>query len=216
MSDHEPGAQVGAEGAGQLGVPPGAPEAEPGTQAYPRRAGLDVAREALAAAKAEAMRRGARRSRGAAPDAKGRSGTAATSEGTRGSRRTVDQRSGAHPDERDPQLLGSSFDRLLAERGWETDLAVGGVMGRWATIVGDDLAEHCLPVSFDRGELVVQAESTAWATQLRLLARQLVARLNDELGAGTVASVKVLAPRAPSWKRGRLSVRGRGTRDTYG
>ncbi|MET1004164.1 MAG: DUF721 domain-containing protein, partial [Propionibacteriaceae bacterium] len=40
---------------------------------------------------------------------------------------------------------------------------------------------------------------------------------NDKLGDGTVSRVTVLAPDAPSWKKGRLSVRdGRGPRDTYG
>ena len=40
----------------------------------------------------------------------------------------------------------------------------------------------------------MQADSTAWATQLRLLAAQLVHRLNAELGAGTVLRVKVRGP----------------------
>ncbi len=89
-------------------------------------------------------------------------------------------------------------------------------MGRWATIVGAELAAHCEPVSFDDGKLVVAAESTAWATQLRLLAPTLLRRLNEELGQQTVTFVEVLGPRPPSWKRGLRSVRGRGARDTYG
>ena len=62
----------------------------------------------------------------------------------------------------------------------------------------------------------MQADSTAWATQLRLLAPTLVRRLAEELGAGTVDRGDGPAGRAPSWKRGRLQVRGRGPRDTYG
>jgi predicted nucleic acid-binding Zn ribbon protein len=89
-------------------------------------------------------------------------------------------------------------------------------MGRWASIVGREVAAHATPVSFDDGELVVQADSTAWATQIRLLAPTLLARLAEELGAGTVTAVVVRGPAAPSWKRGPRSVRGRGPRDTYG
>ena len=49
------------------------------------------------------------------------------------------------------------------------------------------------------------------------MAPQLVALLNDHLGDGTVTRVKILGPDAPSWKKGRCSVRdGRGPRDTYG
>jgi predicted nucleic acid-binding Zn ribbon protein len=177
-----------------------------------RRSGLEVAREALAAARAEARRRGL--SPGRAPstsDGRGSDGSR-----PRWRRPTPEERSGAHPDERDPQLIGPSLDRLVAERGWETDAAVGGVMGRWAAIVGPEVAAHATPVSYADGELVVQADSTAWATQIRLLAPTLLARLAAELGAGTVAAVTVRGPSSPSWKRGRLSVRGRGPRDTYG
>jgi predicted nucleic acid-binding Zn ribbon protein len=49
------------------------------------------------------------------------------------------------------------------------------------------------------------------------MAPQLVAKLNEALGDGTVTRVTVLGPQGPSWKKGRLSVRdGRGPRDTYG
>lgn len=194
--------------------PPGGGDPDDASGAgAPRRTGLDLARSALAAAKAEAKRRGSTgrtgRSVGGGPTAQPQTGVA-------GRRASVDQRSGAHPDDRDPQLLASSLERLLAERGWQTDAAVGSVMGRWRHIVGADLAAHSEPIAFDAGELLVQAESTAWATQLRLLTAPLRARLDEELGPGTVTSIKVVGPQPPSWKRGRLSVRGRGARDTYG
>jgi predicted nucleic acid-binding Zn ribbon protein len=125
--------------------------------------------------------------------------------------------SGAHPDERDPQLIGSSLQRLVAEQGWSTDLAVHALFGRWESIVGSTVAEHCRPRSFADTQLVVTADSTAWATQMRLLSPTIVRRLNEELGHGTVTRVSVEGPQPPSWRRGRRSVRdGRGPRDTYG
>jgi predicted nucleic acid-binding Zn ribbon protein len=182
-----------------------------------RRSGLDVARQALAAARNEARRRGLVPGRTPAPDPR-REGGSAAGDGARARwrRPATEERSGAHPDDRDPQLLGPTLDRLVAEQGWETDAAVGGVMGRWAQIVGTEVAAHAQPVSWADGELVVQADSTAWATQMRLLAPTLLARLATELGSGAVRSVTVRGPSAPSWKRGLRSVPGRGPRDTYG
>ena len=79
---------------------------------------------------------------------------------------------------------------------------MGSVFGRWAEIVGQDLAAHTRPDSFADGELAVTADSTAWATQVRLLASVLVARLNAELGQGTVRRVKVRGPApAPTARR---------------
>jgi predicted nucleic acid-binding Zn ribbon protein len=124
---------------------------------------------------------------------------------------------GAHPDDRDPQTLDSTLGRLVADHGWELDLRVHGVFGRWAELVGDDVAQHCTPESFADGKLVVRTDSTAWATQLRLLAPTVVRRLNEELGHGTVTLIEVLGPHLPTWKKGPRSVRdGRGPRDTYG
>ncbi len=133
-------------------------------------------------------------------------------------RRSVDPTvSGAHPDDRDPQPLDAAMDRLVAEHGWTTDVAVHGVFAHWDRIVGHEVAQHCRPEAYADGRLVIRADSTAWATQVRLLAPTVVRRLNEELGDGTVLVVQVAGPRGPSWTKGRRSVRdGRGPRDTYG
>ncbi len=127
------------------------------------------------------------------------------------------QLSGAHPDARDPARVGAVVDRLVAESGWAADIAVHGVFGRWESIVGVEVAAHCTPQSYRDGLVSVLTDSTAWATQLRLLAPTVVRRLNEELGNGTVLRIDVEGPQAPSWRRGRRSVKGsRGPRDTYG
>jgi predicted nucleic acid-binding Zn ribbon protein len=127
--------------------------------------------------------------------------------------------SGAHPDDRDPQLLDSTIGRFVAEQGWSTEVRVHGVFTRWDSIVGRDVAQHCRPESFDQADarLVVRTDSTAWATNLKLLLPTVVKRLNEELGDETVRIVDVQGPTGPSWKKGPRSVRdGRGPRDTYG
>jgi predicted nucleic acid-binding Zn ribbon protein len=113
-------------------------------------------------------------------------------------------------------LLGEQLDRLLADRGWQVDVAVGSVLGRWPQIVGPEIAEHVEPVAFENGVLTVRAASTAWATQMRLLTSVLLGRLEQEVGAGTVTEVVVAGPSAPSWSKGRRRAQGRGPRDTYG
>jgi predicted nucleic acid-binding Zn ribbon protein len=120
------------------------------------------------------------------------------------------------PRREDPQPLLSAIDGLLDTRGWQQQAAMGSVFGRWAEIVGHDLAAHTRPDSFADGELAVTADSTAWATQVRLLAPMLVRRLNDELGDGSVRRVKVRGP-APPRTRGGWRVPGsKGPGDTYG
>ena len=124
--------------------------------------------------------------------------------------------SGSAPDARDPMLIGEQLDRFVADRGWEVDVAVGSVVGRWPQIVGPDVAEHVRPVSFTDGVLTVRAETTAWATQMTLLTSVLLGRLEQEVGPGTVTAVHVHGPSGPSWAKGPRRAPGRGPRDTYG
>jgi len=133
-------------------------------------------------------------------------------------RRRIDPKaSGAHPDDRDPQLLDSTIGRLIAAQGWDTDVRVHGVFSRWEHLVGPEVAQHCHPEAFAEGKLAVRTDSTAWATQMRLLAPTVLRRLNEELGDGTVTFIDVKGPTGPTWRKGRRSVRdGRGPRDTYG
>lgn len=180
---------------------PGAPGSE-GSRHDP--GGLDLARSV-----ARAMGRGAGRS--------DRGSDAGRGVLRRRRRRWETQSSGAHPDDRDPQTLDATIGRLVSERGWSTDVAVHGVFSRWDTIVGREVAEHCHPERFADAKLTVRADSTAWATQVRLLAPTVVRRLNEELGDGTVTAIDVKGPHLPSWSKGFRSVRdGRGPRDTYG
>lgn len=122
------------------------------------------------------------------------------------------------PDSRvDPQPVSRLLGDFVAEQGWDRPLADARVFAEWARLVGADVAAHCVPQSLRDGQLRITAESTAWATQLRMLSGVLLARLTTELGAGVVRTVAISGPVGPTWKHGSRSVRGaRGPRDTYG
>ncbi|MCG2797698.1 MAG: DciA family protein [Cellulomonas sp.] len=132
-------------------------------------------------------------------------------------RRMVAPASGtAGPDARDPQPLSASARRLAADLGWGQELVAGGLAERWPQVVGAQVAEHCEYVGLDAGVLTVQASSTAWATNLRLMTSSLLARIGEEVGDGVVVEVIVLGPSGPGFGRGRRRVPGRGPRDTWG
>jgi predicted nucleic acid-binding Zn ribbon protein len=167
----------------------------------PERARL--AAEALARARADAWARGDRPGAGSRRPAQ--SGDP---------ERVVDSPPGAassswsaRPRRDDPQPLTAAVGGLLSARGWREKAAVGSVFGHWADIVGPQLALHTKPEAFESGELTVSADSTAWATQVRLMAPQLLKRLGEELGHGTVRHIRVNGPSGPARRAGRLRVR---------
>jgi predicted nucleic acid-binding Zn ribbon protein len=173
------------------------------------RTGADLARDALAAAREQnaARRRAMARTADANPKGR-RSGSAAALRRRRWS--------GSGPDARDPAPLGATLKRWLGEASIGADLTKATVLGRWVQIVGPEIADHCEPVTLVDGELVLRAESTAWATQLRMLAPQIVAKINREVGHGSVLRIRAQGPSGPSWRFGSRHVSGRGPRDTYG
>jgi predicted nucleic acid-binding Zn ribbon protein len=166
--------------------------------------GQDLAKSLLSRAKAEARRRGtARRGRPGVPADPGS--------------RSAGPYSGPRPDDRDPQPIGGELERLMGEQGWQRNVQVASIEASWPQLVGEQLAAHCKPERFVDGELVVVAESTAWATQVRLLGPRLIGAVNSSLGEGLVTKLVVHGPTSPSWRRGPLRVSdGRGPRDTYG
>ncbi|MDN5914750.1 MAG: DciA family protein [Pseudonocardia sp.] len=164
-----------------------------------------MARDALKAAREQSAKKAAERSTEGLPKLRVVSG--------KGRRRRW---SGSGPDDRDPQPFGRIVSRVSMDRGWSPRLTDATVLGRWPQLVGPDVSDHCTPVSLRDGELTLQAESTAWATQLRTLQRQLLTRLAAAVGPNVVRRIRVVAPSGPSWRHGPRHVRGRGPRDTYG
>ncbi|MDG4816290.1 DciA family protein [Micromonospora sp. WMMD956] len=188
-----------ADGAGR----PADPAAEGGGDAAGGPAGPELARAVLDAARAR---------REAAAKTRRRSVVSGDGEGGRRLRGY----SGPGPDPRDPQPLGVVLGRLMKARGWEQPAAEATVFGAWERVVGPEVAQNSRPVKLEDGELTVEARSTAWATQLRLLAASLLRQIASEVGHNVVRKLHIHGPAAPSWSRGPRRVRGRGPRDTYG
>lgn len=183
--------------------------AEPGTagsegEPEPELKGIDLARRALEDARAAAKASG--KSVG-----QGRSSPLRTGGRSRG--RTW---SGPRADDRDPQAIGALASSIAKNRGWSEKVSEGTVFGRWAHVVGEDIASHAEPTTLRDGILGVSAESTAWATQLRMMQSQILAKIADAVGHGVVKQLRITGPTAPSWRKGDRHVSGRGPRDTYG
>ncbi len=167
--------------------------------------GIDLVRRTLEEARAAARAQGKDAGRGRSTPPTGRR--------VSGQRRSW---SGPGPDVRDPQPLGRVTRDLAKKRGWSAHVAEGTVLGHWPAVVGEQIAEHATPVSLSEGVLNVTAESTAWATQLRVMQAQLLAKIAAAVGNGVVTSLRITGPSAPSWRKGPRHIAGRGPRDTYG
>ncbi|MCU0263723.1 MAG: DUF721 domain-containing protein [Candidatus Nanopelagicales bacterium] len=206
MSAADPGARSAADPAQDPDRPRNAVEnREPGTDGA--AGGVPDAARAVLSRVRSAARAGGAASEPARP----------VRPATRRRRRAVAGFSGPGPDERDPLAIGGAWSRLVDDQGWRTGLDVARLLGMWPEIVGTANAEHATPESFDpgTGQLLIRTSSTAWAEQLRLMLPALRTAIEAQVGPGVVRDIRVVGPTPPR-TRGRLRVRGRGPRDTYG
>ena len=117
----------------------------------------------------------------------------------------------------DPEKLSSILNDLVTTRDWKKGIAEGTLFTKWREIVGNEIADHCEPITLFEGRLTIKAESTSWATQLRLITPDLLKNIRSRSEGALVEELTVIGPNAPSWKRGLRTIRGaRGPRDTYG
>jgi len=93
--------------------------------------------------------------------------------------------------EQPPQSLRPSLDRIAARLGLAPPAVLGPVFARWEELVGADIAAHARPRSLRDGVLVVVADHPAWATSLRLLAGDLLARVREATGDDAVRELVV-------------------------
>ena len=90
-----------------------------------------------------------------------------------------------------PRPVGESVERVAGRLGAPPVAALKTVFGGWREAVGDAVADHAEPVSLTGGVLVVAVDQPGWATQLKLLAPEVIGRLNARAGEGTVHSLEV-------------------------
>lgn len=141
----------------------------------PAGSGVDLARQALAAARAAAQQRGER---------------------TTGSRKAHRSRATRQPDGREPIGFAALLANLVTDRAWELPSAGASLVDEWPAVV-TDLTGHVALAGYDpdTGELAVRPDSSPYATAVRLRTRQLIAAANQVMGSATaVRTIRILPP----------------------
>lgn len=90
-----------------------------------------------------------------------------------------------------PRPLSVSLDSLARSLGAPPALALATVFAHWDELVGPALASHVRPLSIADQLLVVVADHPSWATHVRWLAPQLLAKLAEATGEEVASRLEV-------------------------
>lgn len=96
-----------------------------------------------------------------------------------------------------PRPVKDSLEHLARRLGAPTATSLGAVFSRWEEAVGATVAAHAQPRSLTDGVLVVGVDQPGWATQLRYLSSDLLARLTEVAGDGVVGRIDIRVESGP-------------------
>jgi len=112
--------------------------------------------------------------------------------------------SGFEPGRPEPKQVGEGLDRLARSLSGVGAQPLATVFTEWQVVVGETLAAHCRPLALDGTRLVIGVDEPAWATQVRFLETELLARLEEVVTGTPVRSIEVrVAPHGEPAKRAR-------------
>jgi predicted nucleic acid-binding Zn ribbon protein len=90
-----------------------------------------------------------------------------------------------------PHPVSESLDRVTRGIGAPKATVLTAVFARWEELVGREVAAHAEPRSLRDGVLVIAVDQPAWATQLRFLGAELLARVREATACSDVAEIHV-------------------------
>ncbi len=100
--------------------------------------------------------------------------------------------------------------KVLRQAGLEPANDNWRVAEAWVRTVGDRVARHAEPLRLEGNELVVAVDDAVWRQELALLAPEIVARLNAEIGHALVRRLRLVSgspapasppvPTGPRWR----------------
>ena len=117
---------------------------------------------------------------------------------------------------REPISAAEGVEKLLDDFDWQKRVDKESLFLDWERLVGPENAAASKPQEIRNGTLSIGCRSTAWATQLRLMGAEILAKISERLPDLEVKEIRFIGPQAPSFKRGFRTVQGRGPRDTFG
>lgn len=90
---------------------------------------------------------------------------------------------------------GGPEPRRLSESLGRYRTGLSSVLAAWGDVVGESVAAHAKPVAVRNGALVVEVDDPVWATQLRWLGNDLLARLAERVGSPVADRVEIRVER---------------------
>ena len=89
-----------------------------------------------------------------------------------------------------PTPVGEALQAYLKKSGLEEKLEEAGAVPEWAEKVGPAIAAVTEPLRTSGGVMVVAVRSSAWLSELKLMEREILRRLNEGREKGRIKGIR--------------------------
>ena len=94
-----------------------------------------------------------------------------------------------------PKPVGAGIERVMKHLDAPAPTVVTSVFSDWEEIVGEVIAAHARPQRIAKGELVLEVDDPAWASEMEWLVEEIVRRIRTSVETEEITSVKVILSR---------------------
>lgn len=95
-------------------------------------------------------------------------------------------------DGRPVRKLDDSLSEIAAQLRLDNPDVLRSVLSGWPEVVGELIAAHARPRTLRDGVLLIEVDSSEWATQMRYLEEDLIRQLGRRTRPGVVNSLRVV------------------------
>ncbi|HWV57006.1 MAG TPA: DUF721 domain-containing protein [Longimicrobiales bacterium] len=89
-----------------------------------------------------------------------------------------------------PSPLSDEIRRYLERSGIAERIEQAGAVPAWPDAVGPAIAAVTTPLRVDQGVLIVAVRSSPWLMELKLMEREILARINDGRERGAIKRIR--------------------------
>ena len=89
-----------------------------------------------------------------------------------------------------PKQVRETLQKYLDKAGISEKIEAASVVPDWPRLVGEGIAGVTTPLRVTNGVLVVGVQSSAWLSELKLMEREIIKRLNAEKDRGKISAIR--------------------------
>lgn len=90
-----------------------------------------------------------------------------------------------------PQSISDILPQVLSKIGLAQKLKETQFVRDWSNIVGETVAKHCQPISFSKGCLTVNVDSSPWLNELQRYSKGIILqKLQERFGEDSIRDVR--------------------------